>query len=122
VIDTEKLYAGRRFDIYAIRNKGVSIVQDFIEGLGESDKTKILALLKRAADHGPPRNKEKFKRIGSDIFEFKSYQVRILCAFDKGSIIILTHGFIKKRDKTPGREIEKAKKLMKMYMEGRRLK
>jgi len=73
-------------------------------------------LLKRTADFGLPKNTEKFKSLkGSGIYEFKSYQVRILCFFDREKVIILTHGFIKKRDKAPRREITKAEKFMRKY-------
>lgn len=45
---------------------------------------------------------------GSDIF-------RVFCFFDKGKLIVLTHGFQKKTQKTPKRDIEKAIKIKKEY-------
>ena len=48
--------------------------------------------------------------FGSDI-------IRIFCCFDTGKIIVLLSGFVKKTQKTPKREIEKALKLMKEYYE-----
>jgi phage-related protein len=91
-----------------------------MEGLERSDQKKIIALLQRAADFGPPINEEKFKKLCSEgIYEFKSYQVRILCAFEKGKVIILTHGFMKKSKKTPSNEIERAIRLLREYR-GRR--
>ena len=45
---------------------------------------------------------------GSDIF-------RIFCFFDEGKLIILMNGFIKKTQKTPKQEIEKALKIKKEY-------
>jgi phage-related protein len=45
---------------------------------------------------------------GSNIF-------RIFCCFDRGNLIILFNGFQKKSQKTPPKEIEKAKRLMDEY-------
>jgi phage-related protein len=45
---------------------------------------------------------------GSDIF-------RIFCFFDKGQLIVLANGFVKKTQKTPKREIEKALKIKEEY-------
>jgi len=42
---------------------------------------------------------------------------RIFCFFDEGSIVVLLNGFVKKDQKTPMREIEKAKLLMYKYHE-----
>ena len=45
---------------------------------------------------------------GSDIF-------RIFCFFDKGQLVVLANGFVKKTQKTPKREIEKATKIKEDY-------
>ena len=44
---------------------------------------------------------------------------RIFCFFDEGNIVVLLNGFVKKDQKTPMREIEKAKLLMHKYYEAR---
>jgi phage-related protein len=49
-------------------------------------------------------------KVGSDIF-------RIFCFFDGGNLVILLNGFLKKGDKTPKNEIEKAKRLKQKYYE-----
>ncbi|MCH8873736.1 type II toxin-antitoxin system RelE/ParE family toxin [candidate division KSB1 bacterium] len=41
--------------------------------------------------------------------------VRNLYFYESGAKIIITHGFIKKTQKTPRKEIEKAKNLRKKY-------
>ena len=45
-------------------------------------------------------------KLGSNIW-------RVFCFFDKGRLVILLNGFIKKTEKTPGNELCKAIKLMK---------
>ena len=47
-------------------------------------------------------------QAGSDIF-------RIFCFFDKGRLVVMAHGFQKKDQKTPKKEIEKALKIKKEY-------
>ena len=46
--------------------------------------------------------------VGSNIF-------RIFCCFDDGALVILFNGFQKKTQKTPKKEIDRAKRLMKEY-------
>ena len=40
---------------------------------------------------------------------------RVFCFFDKGKLVILLNGFVKKTQKTPKKEINKALKLMEEY-------
>jgi phage-related protein len=42
--------------------------------------------------------------------------IRILCFFDKGELVVLTNCFLKKSQKTPRKEIENAEKLKKKYL------
>jgi len=49
--------------------------------------------------------------------EYESNIYRIFCCFDEGKLIVLFNGFEKKTQKTPNKELEKAKKLMKSYFE-----
>lgn len=119
MISIEKLMSGKQHDIYAIHKNDRCPVQDFLISLQDSGRKKIIALLKRTAENGTLSNTEKFKKLkGSDLWEFKSYQIRILCAFKDDRIIILSHGFTKKSDKTPRSEIKKAERLLKEYFQG----
>lgn len=67
-------------------------------------------------------NKEIFKKLeGSDIWEFRTLfagiAYRLLAFFDtdKQALIITTNGFIKKTQKTPQKEIERAKFIRNEY-------
>lgn len=51
-------------------------------------------------------------RLGSSIW-------RVFCFFDQGKLVILLNGFIKKTQKTPKKEIDKAVKLMNEYYENK---
>lgn len=91
--------------------------REYIDSLEDKDKSKLLALLNRIVDNGPPRNKEKFRLLEDGIFEIKSYQDRLLCFYDKNkrNSLVITHGVKKKTQKLSRDEIERAKNLRKEY-------
>lgn len=68
-------------------------------------------------------SKELFKKLeGTDIWElrteYESNAYRILAFWDKRkkSLVVATHGFVKKTMKTPPKEISKAEAIMKEYL------
>lgn len=66
-------------------------------------------------------DKELFKKLNDDIWEFRTrYQgmtYRLLAFWDNdtGNLVVATHGFIKKTQKTPESEIARAETLRKEY-------
>jgi len=68
-----------------------------------------------------------FKKLQNDIWEFRTkfagIQIRLLAFWDKSenkeTLVIATHGFIKKVDKVPANEIERAVRLRNKYFESR---
>jgi phage-related protein len=54
-------------------------------------------------------------QLGSNIW-------RVFCFFDDGRLVILLNGFVKKTQKTPKKEIDKAIRLMESYYEEKRKK
>lgn len=66
-----------------------------------------------------------FKKIDDDIWEFRTLSskiyYRIFAFWDKtgktDTLVVATHGIIKKTNKIPKAEIEKAKSIMKFYFE-----
>jgi len=121
MINRDKLYSGKRYTLYAITENGECSLQNFISGLTVINQRKIVALLEHTAQNGTPTNLEKFKQLEKldniSLFEFKAGQVRVLCTFDGQSIIVLTHGFIKKQQKTRRSEIDRAFRLLRLYRE-----
>ena len=51
-------------------------------------------------------------QLGSDIW-------RVFCFFDRGRLVILLNGFVKKTQRTPKNEIEKANQLMIKYFKSK---
>lgn len=52
--------------------------------------------------------------------EYRSEIYRIFSFFDDGKLVILLHGFQKKTQKTPRKEIERAKRLRSEYYENKK--
>ena len=66
-----------------------------------------------------------FKKLKGEIWEFrtlfKKIHYRVFAFWDKGdkeqTLVLTTHGIIKKTDKTPEKEIEKAEQIRMKYFE-----
>ena len=95
---------------------------DFLQGLERKHYGKILYNIRKAQLENDP---ELFKKLLDDIWEFRTlYQglkYRLLAFWDKTSatdtLVVCTHGFIKKRSKVPEQEIQKAVQIRKKYFE-----
>lgn len=113
------LLNGSKFNIYALALDGTCKMEEFLADVEHLDKrewTSLMAFLERCAEHGPPQNKEKSRPLGDDLFEFKSKGTRICYFYDKGQMIVCTHGFHKPQGKVQNAEIKAAKKVLKNYL------
>ena len=98
--------------------------RDFLENLDENTRKKILFNIWKSRETNDP---SLFRKLSNDIWEFrtrfKSKQFRLLAFWDKDSnestLVITTHGFVKKTQKIPKREIQKAEQLRKEYFENK---
>jgi hypothetical protein len=100
---------------YAVGEDGVPPAKEFIDALDEGDQRKLAVLFKRMADHGSVPNREQFKQVRGPLFEFKKHQIRVFC-FRSGSRWVLTNGYKKKKDRLDPAEIERAERLMEVYL------
>ncbi len=96
------------------------------ERLQEEQLKVVAAYLRKCKQHpkGPFWNSYKFKKLsGSEnIWERKpGGQVRLLGFFDPDErrVFVLTNGFVKKQDRTPRREIERAEKAHRRLIRAR---
>ena len=95
-------------------------VWDLLDTIDEKSKDKILYNIDKAKYVNDP---ELFKKLDELIWEFrtkyKKTYYRLLSFWDKTdkteTLVIATHGIIKKTDKIPKAEIENAKAIMKRY-------
>jgi phage-related protein len=97
-------------------------VWDLLDNIDEKSKDKIFYNIDKSKYVNDP---ELFKKLDDLIWEFrtkyrKTYY-RLLAFWDKTdnkeTLVVATHGIIKKTDKIPKAEIEKAKAIMKQYFE-----
>ncbi len=94
---------------------------EHIYGLVESERRKVFSFLERAAQTGPLRySDDRSKKLADDIFELKpTAEVRLPYFFDGRNRLVITHGFTKKRGRTPRTEIRRAESLRAEYLEQR---
>ena len=85
---------------------------------------KIYYNIKRVASG--ERNKELFKKLeNSEIWEFRTlynktaYRLFAFWDRDQETLVIATHGIIKKTQKTPSKEIAKAEAIRKEYFKNK---
>ena len=94
--------------------------KEFLDGLDEKSRDKIVYNVWKSRS---TNNNELFKKLQDEIWEFrtlynKSYY-RLFAFWDKSekedTIVISTHGVLKKTGKMPKSEIEKAERLREKY-------
>jgi Phage derived protein Gp49-like (DUF891) len=98
----------------AVLAKNACPAADFIADLEDRDKAKLKALFNRFSEYGLINNREKFKKIADDLFEFKSFQIRIFC-YITGRQLVITHGVKKKRDDLNPADIDRARRIRNEY-------
>ena len=94
---------------------------DFLDNLDPKAREKIYFNIKKAQFIN---DNELFKKLSDNIWEFRTLYdgkaYRLFSFWDKvgskKSLVLATHGIIKKKQKTPLKEIEKAELLRKQYL------
>jgi len=98
--------------------------EEFISQLDPKAVRKILYNIDNAEQTNDPK---LFKKLQRDIWEFRTkfagLQIRLLAFWDKSdkkeTLVIATHGFIKKIDKVPSNEIERAVRIRDRYFDNK---
>ena len=92
---------------------------DFIKSLPQKAREKVAYNISKSM---VITDNELFKKLeGTEIWEFRTLyngiQYRLLAFWDteQETLVIATHGFIKKTQKTPAKEIAKAQAMRKEY-------
>ncbi len=101
-----------------------SEVISFLNGLNDKAKAKIMYNINRCKY---VIDKTFFKKLeGSDIWEFRTLcngvQYRIFAFWDteEETLVLTTHGIVKKTQKTPSKEIAKAERIRKEYFDSKK--
>ena len=114
-------------DEYKFRVEFLEEAKGFLDELDEKARNKIVYNIWKARSSN---DKELFKKLQDEIWEFRTKHKKVyyrLFAFwdktdKKNTIVISTHGLIKKTDKIPKNEIERAEKLKVEYFESKNKK
>ena len=98
---------------------------DFINSQTKEVKGKIGHNIRRIQKG--ERNVELFKKLdGSDIWEFRtiyrktSYRLFSFWDTEEETLVVATHGIVKKTQKTPAKDIAKAEDFRKQYFENKK--
>jgi phage-related protein len=90
-----------------------------LEELPKADQAKVLAWARRLAADENLRKPPYAKHLGDGIFELRlsvrSGEHRSFFFYCQGRQLVMTHGYVKKTDKTSSAEIERAKRLRSYY-------
>jgi phage-related protein len=98
--------------------------EKFIASLDQKTARKLFYNIDLAEQTNDPK---LFKKLQKDIWEFRTVfggkQIRLLAFWDKDNetetLVFATHGFIKKVDKVPTNEIERAVNIRKKYIKSK---
>ena len=108
-----------RFDVIMLQEE-----DDFLASLDTKVRNKIIYNARKSSF---VLDNELFKKLeGSDIWEFRTLYngicYRLLAFWDTeaNSLVLATHGFIKKTNKTPKNEIERAETIRKEYFNNKK--
>jgi phage-related protein len=105
---------------YRFRVNFLEEAKEFLDSLDEKSRDKIYYNIWKSRQ---VNDNELFKKLQDEIWEFRTLYnktyFRLFAFWDKtekeDTIVISTHGIIKKTDKIPKGEIEKAEKLRTQY-------
>lgn len=105
---------------HTIKVAFMDMARAFIASIPEKAKKKVTYNLLKV--QGGEMNKDLFKKLeNSEIWELRTlfngvcYRLFAFWDTDAGTLIVATHGIVKKTQKTPKKEIEKAETLRKEY-------
>ncbi len=98
--------------------------REFISKLDSKTAKKIFYNIDLAEQTNDPK---LFKKLQNDIWEFRTLyagiQIRILAFWDKteskNTLVFATHGFVKKMNKVPVKEINRAIRIMENYFKNK---
>jgi phage-related protein len=118
------MVVGRTVTFYKTAD-GKCPIQDFLDSLSGKVARKVTWVLNLLEDLDTVPSTYFKKLTGSEeIWEcriaFGSNACRIFCFFAGNSVVVLTHGFMKKSRKTPKAEIEKAEAYRRDFLKRRK--
>ncbi|MEY8663071.1 type II toxin-antitoxin system RelE/ParE family toxin [Ligilactobacillus faecis] len=109
-----------KFQAYSYNGES-TYFEEFLDSIPNKDAIKLLQVIRNIEELGMliAMQQKWVKRLDDDIFEIRSKVAsniqRVLYFQKVGQEYIITHGFTKKTQKTPKKEIERAHRIMNRY-------
>lgn len=107
-------YRGRSFSVYDVDlsddpARPERPAKAFVDSLPALSQHSMVRVIREHGDFGPLGNKQRSREEGDEIYAFKNrYGARVLWFYLPGRRTVLTHGFLKKGDKLPREEKDRA--------------
>jgi phage-related protein len=117
-----KLIRGGTWRLYAIcTTRGDCPLEEFLGSRAElgKDKDRMLRRLEAIAEHGPEYLPDISHQIEPEIWQTEQGRIRVLWFYDRGRMIVVSHGFVKRTQKTPAREKQTALRMLAEYKAAR---
>jgi phage-related protein len=117
-----KVVARSQWTLYAVcTDRGECPLEIFLGDRSQlgKDKDRMLRRLEAMADHGPQYLPDISHQIEPEIWQTEQGRVRILWFYDRGRVIVCSHGFIKQTRKTPEAERAMARQTLWEYRAAR---
>ena len=118
----QKIHAteGCAWRIYAVcSDRGDCQVAEFLSTQPsnlEANRDRLIALLDHVVKNGPRRLPDDIcHQLADDIWEFITGRLRVAWFYDEGKLIVCTHGFVKKSQKTKKSDIKRAVNAKNLY-------
>jgi phage-related protein len=106
--------------VFYDKTDGTKPAKEFITGLPPKMQAKVLRIINMLEVNGTDLREPYSKYLNEGIFELRAQLgsdiTRVLYFFVIGRKAVLTHGFVKKTQKTPPFEIEKARMYRAEYL------
>ena len=117
----------KRIQLKHFQTRFLEEADKFIATLSQKAARKVFYNIDVAEQSNDPK---LFKKLQKEIWEFRTKydgnEIRLLAFWDKDdekeTLIFATHGFLKKVDKVPKNEIERAINIRKKYFENKHKK
>jgi hypothetical protein len=109
-------YCGSKLTVeFAKLTNGPMPGLDFLVALEDRWQARLRALFERLGEFGRITNPEQFRKVRDGFWEFKCFQIHMLCYFRPGGHVVITHGFTKKGGDTPASELLRAQNIKIQY-------
>ena len=97
---------------YYTSSQGENPVKEFLNSLEENQQVKILRIFQHIEEYGLQAVSPHLKKLsGTPLWEIRTLgkdNIRILYIVPEKNAVLALHGFVKKKQKTPRKEIDSA--------------